>query len=286
MTRKVAFITGASRGIGKQTAIALAKKGFDVVITARTLNDGEEHERGAFSSDTTAVSGSLNSTAKEIEALGQAALPIRLDLLDPASIENAVDQAIAEWGHIDVLVNNGVYQGPGTLNPVLELSAEMMQNIYQGNLFSPLLLIQKCLPAMLERNSGQIINMVSKAGMMDPPAIASKGGWGFAYSSSKAALTRMIGVLKVEHTDSNILLHNIEPGFIITENMKEKGMVDEHAERFGGAPPTIPAAVIAWLADEPAAQELHGETVTAQAFCLKHNLVPEWQPQRVKPSEK
>jgi NAD(P)-dependent dehydrogenase (short-subunit alcohol dehydrogenase family) len=280
MTRKVAFITGASRGIGKQTAIALAGKGFDVAITARTLNEGEEHERGAFSSDTSAVTGSLSATAKEIEALGQTALPIRLDLLDPTSITSAVDQTISQWGHIDVLVNNGVYQGPGTLNPVLELSAEMMQKIYQGNLFSPLLLVQKCLPAMLERNSGQIINMVSKAGMIDPPAIASKGGWGFAYSSSKAALTRMIGVLKVEHADSNILLHNIEPGFIVTENMKEKGMVDEHAERFGGAPPTVPAAVIAWLADDPEAANFHGQTVTAQAFCLKNNLLPEWKPHR------
>lgn len=278
--RKIAFVTGASRGIGKQTAIALAGKGFDVVITARTLNDGEEHERGAFQSDTSAVSGSLNSTAKAIEALGQEALAIRLDLLDPDSITRAVEQTLEQWGPIDVLVNNGVYQGPGTMTPVLELTPQMMHNIYQCNLLSPLLLVQKCLPQMLVRNSGSIINMVSKAGMMDPPAVATKGGWGFAYSSSKAALERMIGVLKVEHADSQVCFYNIEPGFIITENMQEKGLVDDNAERFGGAPPTVPAAVIAWLASEERAKELHGETISAQHFCLKNNLVPEWQPIR------
>ena len=66
------------------------------------------------------------------------------------------------------------------------------------------------------------------------------------------------------------------------ENMKKKGMVDEFAEKFGGAPPTVPAAVIAWLADEPEAAELNGQTVAAQRHCLKYQLVPEWEPVRVK----
>lgn len=281
MTRKVAFITGASRGIGKQAAISLAKKGFDVVITARTLHEGEEHERGAYQSDTTAVSGSLMSTAKEVEALGREALPIRLDLLDTYSIKAAYQQTMDSWGRIDVLVNNGIYQGPGTMIPVLDIQPEHLNNIFQGNLYSQLLLVQLCLPQMLERNSGSIINMVSQAGMIDPPAVASKGGWGFAYGSSKAAFIRMVGVLRVEHAESAVRFHNIEPGFVVTELLKEKGMVDEHAERFGGAPPTVPAAVIAWLASEPEASEYHGELISAQPFCLKRNLVPEWQPVRV-----
>lgn len=278
--RRIAFVTGASRGIGKQAALALARKGFDVVISARTLHDGEKHERGAYQSDTRPVSGSLMTTAREIEAIGQQALPIQLDLLDPDSIQRAFDQTLSSWGHIDLLVNNGIYQGPGTMAPVMELTAQDMQKIYQGNLFSQLLLVQLCLAQMIERDSGCIINMVSQAGMMDPPAIAGKGGWGFAYASSKAAFIRMIGVLKVEHADNNIQFYNIEPGFIVTEIMIEKKMVDEHAARFGGAPPTVPAAVIAWLATEPNAKSLHGETIAAQAHCLKHNLVPEWQPRK------
>lgn len=278
-SQKIAFVTGASRGIGKQAALDLAKHGFDVVITARTLHEGEQHERGSTDSDTSAVGGSLDTTAAEIRALGQKALPIQLDLLDTDSIERAIEQTLSEWGHIDVLLNNGIYQGPGTMSPVMELTAEQMQKIYQGNVFSQLLLVQRCLSGMLKRDSGCIINMVSESGTIDPPAPAGKGGWGFAYSSSKGAFIRMVGVLKVEHQDSNVQFYNVEPGFIVTEIMKERGMAAEF-ERFGGAPPTVPAAVIAWLATAPEAKELHGQTVFAQRQCRKLNLVPEWQPKR------
>ncbi len=282
MSRKIAFITGASRGIGKQAALALARKGFDIVITARTMEEGEQHERGADQSDTSPMAGSLMTTAREVAALGQQALPIRLDLLDPASIEKAFEQAIAQWGHIDLLFNNGIYQGPGVMKEVLALTPEMMQNIFQGNIFSQLLLVQKCLQHMRERGSGTIINMVSGSGTMDPPARASEGGWGWAYAASKAAFMRMVGVLKVEHADTALQFFNVEPGFVITEIMKKKGMVEDYAEKFGGAPPTVPAAVVAWLATSPDAAALNGQTIAAQRHCLKHQLVPEWQPKRIK----
>ncbi|HNC70190.1 MAG TPA: SDR family NAD(P)-dependent oxidoreductase, partial [Pseudomonadales bacterium] len=84
MGAKVAFITGASRGIGKATAIALARKGYDVVVTARTLEEGEAWEHGSRDSEVKPMPGSLRATAAEIEAVGRRALPIRLDLLDLA----------------------------------------------------------------------------------------------------------------------------------------------------------------------------------------------------------
>ncbi|MGI9285839.1 MAG: SDR family NAD(P)-dependent oxidoreductase [Pseudomonadales bacterium] len=280
MSRKVAFITGASRGIGKAAALALASKGYDIVITARTMEEGEQHEHGAESSNVRAISGSLTTTAKEIEALGQQALPIRLDLLDTDSIHRAVDQTLDQWGHIDLLLNNGIYQGPGTMNFALDINQVDIQKLYQGNVFSQLLLVQRCLPAMLERNRGCIINMVSESGMIDPPAPSGKGGWGFAYSSSKAALIRMVGVLRAEHKSSSVRFHNVEPGFIVTEMLREQGMVDEFAAKYGGAPPEVPAAVVAWLATESEAREFHGETLFAQRHCRKLNLVPEWQPKR------
>nr|WP_235015383.1 SDR family oxidoreductase [Oceanicoccus sp. KOV_DT_Chl] len=105
-----------------------------------------------------------------------------------------------------------------------------------------------------------------------------KGGWGFAYSSSKAAFMRMVGCLHVEHKNSGIHFFNVEPGFIVTENMLEKGLVDDRAEMFGGAPPTVPAAVIAWLATAADAEQFQGQTISAQKHCLKYQLLPEWQP--------
>ena len=140
MGSKVAFITGASRGIGKASAIALAQQGFDVVVTARTLEEGEAYEHGSRDSD---------------------ALPIRLDLLDLASIDAAVERVYAEWGRIDLLVNNGIYQGPGIMSPVDELTQQHLHEIFRGNVFANVHTIQRVLPRMLAQGEGCIINVVA-----------------------------------------------------------------------------------------------------------------------------
>jgi hypothetical protein len=277
---KVAFITGASRGIGKATALALARKGYDVVVTARTLEEGEAFEHGSRDSEVKALPGSLRETAQAVEALGRRALPIRLDLLDLASIDAAWDQAIAAWGHVDVLVNNGIYQGPGIMCPVEELTQEQMHKLFQGNVFSQLHLIQRCLPHMLARGSGTVVNVVSESGMIDPPGPIGKGGWGFAYSASKAAFIRMAGVMKVEYAGTPLQFFNMEPGFVITETMRMRPDMEAFAALYGGAPMEVPAETVAWLVTEPAATELNGQTVFAQRHAVKHNLVPEWQPKR------
>lgn len=280
MSGKVAFITGASRGIGKATALALARKGYDVVVTARTLEEGEAWEHGSRDSEIKPMPGSLRATAAEIEAVGRRALPIRLDLLDLASIDAAVERTYAEWGRIDLLVNNGIYQGPGIMSPISELTQKQLHDMFLGNVFANVHTIQRVLPHMLEAGSGCIVNVVSESGMMDPPAPAGKGGWGFAYSASKAALIRMAGVLKVEYAGTALQFFNMEPGLVMTEAMEMRPDREAFAELYGGAPMSVPAAVVVWLASAPEAHELNGQTVMAQRHCRKLNLVPEWQPKR------
>ena len=277
---KVAFITGASRGIGRATALALARKGYDVVVTARTLEAGEAFEHGSRDSEVKALPGSLRETADAVEALGRRALPIRLDLLDLASIDAAFDAALAAWGHIDLLVNNGIYQGPGIMCPVEELTQGQMQALFQGNVFSQVHLILRCLPQMLARGQGTVVNVVSESGMIDPPGPIGKGGWGFAYSASKAAFIRMAGVMKVEYADSPLSFFNMEPGFVITETMRLRPDMEAFAALYGGAPMEVPAETVAWLATADEARELNGQTIFAQRHAVKHNLVPQWQPKR------
>lgn len=277
---RIAFITGASRGIGKATALALARKGFDVVVTARTMEEGEAFEHGSRESEVKALPGSLRETAQGVEALGRRALPIRLDLLDLDSIDAAVEATLSAWGRIDLLVNNGIYQGPGVMSPVAELAQVQMQRLFQGNVFSQVHLIQRCLPGMLAQGSGTIVNVVSESGMMDPPGPIGKGGWGFAYSASKAALIRMAGVMKVEYAGTALRFFNMEPGFVITETMRLRPDMEAFASLYGGAPPEVPAETIAWLATDPGAAELNGQTVFAQRHALAHALVPDWRAPR------
>src|SRR5690349_25037112 len=111
MTDRVAFVTGASRGIGKACAVRLAAAGFDVAVTARTVREGEErdHSSTVRKSDTRPLPGSLSSTADLVEAEGRRALVLPADLLDRASLGAAVATVLERWGSIDVLVNNGRY---------------------------------------------------------------------------------------------------------------------------------------------------------------------------------
>jgi len=151
------------------------------------------------------------------------------------------------------------------------------EQVFLGNVIHQLLLVQRLLPPMLERKSGCIVNLVSAAGMSDPPGPPESGGWGFVYGASKAALIRMAGSLAVEHRGSGVHFFGVEPGFILTESMQVLGLDAELTKSYGGAPPEVPAAVIAWLASDPAAAEAwHGKTLHAQAVALEQRLVPDW----------
>ena len=282
MERQVAFITGASRGIGAATALRLAERGYDLVVTARTLAPGETHDHGnkAGAPDLRPLPGSLEETAAAVRARGREALALRVDLLDPASLAAAVDETEKRWGPVDVLLNNGIVQTAGVMDLVRDLTAENVERIYRGNVLAPLWLVQRVLPAMLARGRGVIVNMVSESGFSDPHAPAGEGGWGFAYSSSKAAIARLVGVLAAEHRGAGVRFYNVEPGFIVTEMVKATGLLEQFGPQWGGAPPDVPAAVIAWLVGDDTAGKWHGKTISAQKLCKELALVPGWPPRR------
>jgi NAD(P)-dependent dehydrogenase (short-subunit alcohol dehydrogenase family) len=137
--------------------------------------------------------GSLEQTADAVRERGRRALVLRLDLLEAASVDAAAGKALEAFGAVDLLVNNAIYQGPGIMDRLLETDVERLEDILRGNVTSQLRLVQRFLPGMLERSRGAIVNVVSAAGLSDPPAPPERGGWGFAYGASKAALIRMAG---------------------------------------------------------------------------------------------
>src|SRR5262245_28724372 len=124
---KVAFITGASRGIGRVCAIELAAAGFRVAITARTVTEGEprEHSSTLADSDLSPLPGSLAGTVGAIEGAGGVAMAVPADLLDPASLGAAVTTVLERWGRIDVVVHNGRYIGPGHMDRFLDTPIDL-----------------------------------------------------------------------------------------------------------------------------------------------------------------
>lgn len=261
--RKVAFITGASRGIGAESAVALAREGYDVAITARTLHEGEAHDHVGH---VAALPGSLEATAAAVEQAGGQALCLRGDILEPETLRAAAEQTLAHFGRIDLLFNNAVYQGAGNMEDLLQVTLDQSETIYRGNVVTPLTLVQAVLPQMLSRGSGTILNMVSHSAFTDPPASASRGGWGFAYPATKAALARMAPSLRAEHPDSGLRVFNIEPGLVVTEVMRQAGIDTAVLERFKPCTPAAIAAVVAHIAEQEPREEWNPNTVLRAPF--------------------
>jgi NAD(P)-dependent dehydrogenase (short-subunit alcohol dehydrogenase family) len=275
----VAFVTGASRGIGKAIAVHLARAGFDVAITARTRREGErrEHSSTIRRSDTSPLPGSLEATAALIEEAGGRALTVPADLLDRASLRSAMATVLEQWGGVDVLVNNARYIGPGHMDLLVDTPVELLDQHLEANVMAPVVLIKEALPSMLARGRGTIVNVSSSAGLSDPPAPAGQGGWGLGYGFSKAAAYRIAGLLAVELGDRGIRAYNLEPGFVATERMVQD-MAAFGFDADAGIPVDVPGAVCAWLVTEPAAADPNGRTVHAPEVCAALGLVPGWAP--------
>ena len=278
--QRVALVTGASRGIGRCTAVALARRGFDVVITARTMHegDGRAHASSAIAvSEPLPIAGSLDTTAAEIEAVGRRCLSVRMDLMDRSSVEHAAEAALDAWGRVDVLVNNAIYQGPGTMDRILDLPLELAERCLVGDYLHPLLLIQLLLPQMLERGEGRVVNMLSEAAFTTPPAPAGAGGWGVAYAAAKAAFHRVTDMCHVEFAAQGIWAFSIAPGLTLTESMRASG-TDQVLVAAGHvpAPPDVAGEVAAWLGDDPGAGRYAGQMVSSRKLCKELGLVEDW----------
>ena len=280
MSRRVALVTGASRGIGRAASMSLALVGFDLVLTARTAKEGEgrvEHPRSEAAAGTVGVEGSLETTAAAIEAEGGKTLAIPMDLLSRESIDHLVDRVISEWGQIDLLLNNGVWSGPGLLDPIRNLDFEALNKALLANAVNPLYLTTRVLEPMLERGGGQIFNMTSRAGQVDAPPYktVAMGMLGFAHCASKGAFHRIAPLLQAEHGKQGIRAINLDPGFTRSEAMDALGL-----PTLGAATSNVTGEVIAWLATHPENESWNGRTVDTLELCAELGLVDGWPPDR------
>ncbi len=181
-TVKVALVTGASSGMGKEIAKALLNDGFTVIVAARSVDK-----------------------MADLQSMG--AHPLRLDIAQAESIQSAVDEIFQAHGGVDVLINNA---GFGCYGTVEETSLDDARYQFEVNLFGLARLTQLLLPKMRERRAGKIINISSMGGKIYTPL----GAW---YHASKHALEGWSDCLRLELADFSIDVIIVEPGIIQTE---------------------------------------------------------------------
>ncbi|GGF99111.1 3-ketoacyl-ACP reductase [Pontibacter amylolyticus] len=199
---KSALITGAGKGIGKAIAIALAKEGVNVGLLARTKAQLEE-------------------VAIELKAHGVKAAVAPADVTDINSVNEAVKQIGAELGPIDILINNA---GIGKFGKFLELEPAEWENIIRVNLMGAYYVTRAVLPEMIERQTGDIINISSTAGQRGA-AVTS------AYSASKFALIGLSESLMQEVRKHNIRVSTLTPSTVATDMAIDLKLTDGNPDR-------------------------------------------------------
>lgn len=200
---KVAFITGANRGIGFETAKQLGAQGIEIVIGVRDLQKGFK-------------------AVNELEALGITARAIAYDANQPETVDAVYDYLDKNYGKLDILVNNAGVANEQLVggNNSSTLPADVLQQTFQTNLFSVVSLTQKLLPLIRKAPAGRIVNLSSILGsltlhsMPDSPIEPAKA---FAYNASKTALNAYTVHLAHELKDTPIKVNSAHPGWVKTE---------------------------------------------------------------------
>ena len=249
LENRVAIITGAGRGIGRDIALGFAKEGARLVLAARTTTQ-------------------LAETAKQAEALGAPTLVITVDISNQSQVERMVQQTLEEFETIDILINNA-----GIIGPMRTLEqtdpSDWIQTI-QTNFIGTYLCCRAVLPVMLQQNRGKIINMSGGGASGDVHKYLS------AYSSSKAATLKLTEVMSLELADRNIQVNTVEPGLFRTQMAEEliRGMGESggsdyykrYDKIFSGEGPLEQLLELAVFLGSEASGELSGRVISTDDF--------------------
>lgn len=243
LTGKVALVTGASRGIGAATAIALAEVGAEVAITARTAE-------------------ALEQTAEDVQQQGRQALALPADISEQRAVEGLIWHTLQEFGRIDILINNAGVLGP--VGDTWDVDPTTWEYNVQVNLTGAFFVTRAVLPHMVQRGSGRIINVSTGAAKRPIP------GWS-AYSAAKAGLDHFTRVLAVELKGTGVTINAAAPGVVDTEMQAKIREFDadqfrpvsrfrEYKEEGVLRDPSEPAQMYVWLC-HPATQDMNGEII-------------------------
>jgi NAD(P)-dependent dehydrogenase (short-subunit alcohol dehydrogenase family) len=239
LSDQVALVTGAARGIGRTTSLALAQAGADVALGLRDRKSGAE-------------------LAAEIEQLGRQALPLQMDVTQLDQVSAAVDESLGRFGRIDVLVNNA---GLGPENPAEDVREEDFDLTVAVNLKGTFFVSQAVGRAMIRQGGGRIVNLSSQAGFVAIPEES-------IYCMTKAGVSHLTKCLAIEWGRYGINVNAVAPTFIATPGTQEAledpefraDVLERIAALHRVGEPVEVARVVLFLAS-PAASLITGETV-------------------------
>ena len=280
LSGKVALVTGAARGIGRAIAVELASLGADVAVTARTL---------APSGD--ALPGSVEETAEQVKETGSRVLALAADLTRPADRSRIVDETVAAFGRIDILVNAAADAGPNVFRAFWETTTEEWAAQIDLNLNSMYGTMKAAAPIMRANGGGIIFNLGSMREIPEglpgpvPEEIAAKvtggiklvmhgkglGGAGQAYPTSKVAVYTMSTVIADELINDNIVVLTVNPGSAATENAARNAKLAGLEP--GGIPVELASKSIGFIASSPDPKIYAGLFIVAEKFAPENGIV-------------
>jgi 3-oxoacyl-[acyl-carrier protein] reductase len=233
LTGQVAIVTGASRGIGRAVALALASEGATVAIN--------------YASSATAA----EQVVGEIVSAGGDAIALQADVAQAEQVDMLVDAVVEKWGRVDVLVNNA---GITRDTLLLRMKPEDWQAVINLNLTGVFLCTKAASKLMLKQKSGRIINIASVAGQMGNPGQAN-------YSAAKAGVIGFTKTVAKELASRGITVNAVAPGFITTD--MTSGLKSDEILKFiplarYGTPEEV-AGMVRFLAADPAAAYITGQ---------------------------
>lgn len=192
---KTAIVTGAGQGMGRVIAGLLASEGANVVVADVKAAEGKE-------------------TAEKIIANGGAAIAVTTDVSDQTSARACAAATVAEYGAIDILINNAAIFEGVRMVPSEEIDIAAWDRMMAVNIRGPFLMTTACVPAMRAQGGGRVVNVTSTIPLIAPPLLA-------AYTASKGGATALSRALAKEYVEENILITAVAPGMMFTQATRD-----------------------------------------------------------------
>jgi citronellol/citronellal dehydrogenase len=212
---RVAVVTGASRGIGEAIARRLAQEGAKIVVAARTVEQSQHP-----------LPGTIAETVAHIRAAGGEAHMVRADLSRQEDRHRLIEEAVATYGPVDILVNNAAVTWYA---PIAEFQEKRERLMFEVQVFGPVELSQLVYPGMKEKGRGHIIYISSGAAYHPrQPYGAGAGRGGTIYGMCKAAMERFSTGFASEVYDDNVAVNAISPGLVKTPGTEFLGITNEN----------------------------------------------------------